>query len=302
MECLELTAGVFHLRGGSNMGLVVRQGQGLLIDTGLDKDAARRALRIVREMGVSLQAVFVTHAHADHFGGAYWVQRRAEVELYAPALEAAMMENPIIEPLFLFGGAAPVHELRHKFTLAKPCRVDHLVSLDERVRALDLGPFHVEVVRLPGHAPNQMGVAVDGVLFCADAFFAPQVLDKHKVPFCFDLDETVATLEMLPDLGYDLFAPGHGNACTAGEQIARACAVNRERLLEVRGLVWDALAEPSGSDGLVAAVCERLGLHLTTASGYWLTRTTVLAALSSLQQEGRVEPVVEENRLRWRSK
>jgi len=125
---VELASGVFHLQSGSNVGLVVRDGKGLLIDTGLDKDAARRALRAADELGVALEAVFITHAHADHFGGAYLLQRRAEMPLYAPALEAAMMENPIVEPLYLFSGAAPIGELRHKFTLAQPCRVDHIVE------------------------------------------------------------------------------------------------------------------------------------------------------------------------------
>ena len=108
----------------------------------------RGVLLVADELDVTLEAVFITHAHADHFGGAYLLQRRAEVPLYAPALEAAMMENPIIEPLYLFGGASPIKELRNKFTLAKPCRVDHVV---EEPGVLEIGPFQVEVIPLPGH-------------------------------------------------------------------------------------------------------------------------------------------------------
>lgn len=88
VERVELARGIFYLQGGSNMGLVVRDGKGLLIDAGLDKDAARRALRVADELGVVLEAVFITHAHADHFGGAHFLQRRLEVPFYAPALEA----------------------------------------------------------------------------------------------------------------------------------------------------------------------------------------------------------------------
>ena len=45
MKRVELAPGVFHLQGGSNMGLAVQDGKGLLIDAGLDKDAAKQALR-----------------------------------------------------------------------------------------------------------------------------------------------------------------------------------------------------------------------------------------------------------------
>ncbi len=295
MRQVELTPGVFHLQGGSNMGLVAQEGKGLLIDTGLDKDTARRALRAADELGVALEGVFLTHAHADHFGGAHFLQRRLEVPLYAPTLEAAMMENPIIEPLYLFGGAAPIGELRHKFTLAKPCRIDHVVEPGP----LEIGPFHVEVVPLPGHAPNQVGVAVGEVLFCADAVFPTETLQKHKVTFCVDLDETLATLEQLPNLPYARFAPGHGPAYEVGDEITCACAANRERLEEVRERVYAALGEPLKTSDLVQRVADHFGLQLTTATAYFLTRTTVLAALSSLERAGKVIAIMGDNRLLW---
>jgi len=295
VEQVELASGIFHLRGGSNMGLVVRDGKGLLIDAGLDKDAARHALRVADELEVTLAAVFITHAHADHFGGAHFLQRRLGVPIYAPALEAAMMENPIIEPLYLFGGAAPIGELRHKFTLAKPCRIDHVVEPGP----LEIGPFQVEVVPLPGHAPNQVGVAIEDVLFCADAVFPAETLQKHRVIFCVNLDETLATLERLPILPYTHFAPGHGPAYTAGEETAHICAANRERLEEVREQVYAALEEPRGTPALVQQVTDHFGLRLMTATAYFLARTTVLAALSSLERAGEVAVVMEENRLLW---
>ena len=295
MKQVELAPGVFHLQGGSNVGLVVQDGRGLLVDTGLDKDAARRALKALDALGVALEAVFLTHAHADHFGGAYLLQRRTEAPLYAPALEAAMMENPVIEPLYLFGGAAPIGELRHKFTLAQPCRVDHRVEPGP----LEIGPFQAQVLALPGHAPNQMGVGVGDVLFCADAVFPVETLRKHKVIFCADLDEALATLERLPSLPYARFAPGHGPAYAAGDEIARICAANRDRLEQVRQRVYAALEEPQETPAVVRQVADHFGLRLKTATAYFLTRTTVLAALSSLEQAGEVAAVMGDNRLLW---
>jgi len=296
MKRVELAPGIFHLQSGSNIGLVVQDGKGLLIDAGLDKDAARRVLRAADELEVTLVAVFVTHAHADHFGGAYYLQSRLGVPLYAPALEAAMMEHPLIEPLYLFGGASPIGELRHKFTLAHPCRTDHIVEPGP----LEIGPFRMEVVSLPGHAPNQFGVAVGEVLFSADAVFPAETLQKHKVTFCMDLDETLTTLERLPDLPYAYFAPGHGPAYEAGDEIAGACAANRERLEEVRAQVRAALEEPQGTAAVIQHIADHFGLRLANATAYFLTQTTILAALSSLERSGEIEAVVEGNRLLWR--
>jgi glyoxylase-like metal-dependent hydrolase (beta-lactamase superfamily II) len=310
MRQVELAPNVFHLQGGSNMGLAVRDGKGLLIDAGLDKDAARQALRSAEGLGVTLEAALLTHAHADHFGGAYLLQQRLGLPLYAPALEAAMMEHPSLEPLYLFGGAAPIGELRGKFTLAQACRIEHVILNREDAKnakevvtmdcTLEIGAWRVEVVPLAGHAPNQVGVAVGEVLFCADAVFPAETLEKHKLTFCVDLDETLATLKRLPDLPYTRFAPGHGPAYGAGEEIARACAANRARLEEVRERVYAALEAPQETATVLRQVAEAFGLRMATATAYLLTQTTVLAALSSLERAGEVNAVMEDNRLLWR--
>ena len=70
MKRVELAPGIYHLQSGSNMGLIMRNGKALLIDTGLDRDTGRRALRAVEVQNATLEAVVVTHALADHFGGA----------------------------------------------------------------------------------------------------------------------------------------------------------------------------------------------------------------------------------------
>ncbi len=300
MECEVLAPSVFHLQSGSNMGLIVRDGQALLIDTGLDGDAGRRALRIIEEQGARLAAIVVTHAHADHFGGAQFLQRRLRVPLYAPDLEAAMMEHPIIEPLYLFGGAAPIEELRSKFTLAEPCQVTEVVYPGP----LQIGPFQMDIVPLPGHAPNQIGVGVGSaerrVLFCADAIFPEETIEKHKVLFCVDLDETLKTIRALAQQPYDCFAPGHGPTYAAGASISTICRANQDRLEEIRDVIYEALEAPMETSSLVQHVAERFDLRITRPTAYFLTRTTVLAALSSLERAKRTAAVTQRNKLTWK--
>jgi glyoxylase-like metal-dependent hydrolase (beta-lactamase superfamily II) len=174
--------------------------------------------------------------------------------------------------------------------------VDHLLEPGPA----EVGPFQIEVVPLGGHAPNQVGVAVEDVLFCGDAVFPLEALDKHKIPFYYDLDDGKVTLDRLPGLPYTYFAPGHGPAYGCGEEISSVCAVNQGRLTEIRSLVYDELEEPQETSALLRRTAEHFELELEAATMFFLVRTTILAALASLEREGEVTTVLEDNRLLWR--
>lgn len=295
MELVQLTESAYQLRGGSNAGLIVQAGRAVLVDTGLDRDTARKILRHLEGLKVALAAVVITHAHADHCGGAATIRVRTGAPVYAPALEAAIVANPLLEPLYLFSGAAPAAELRHKFTLAEACPVDGVLEAGDRV----LGDVPFTVISAPGHAPNQMMVAGGGVCFAADAIFAPDVLYKHGIPFCVDVDQTLATLKALPGLDgtYAAFVPGHGPAVAS---IAPWAAENAARLDEVRQAVADALAQTGDVGEIVRLAADRFGLAIPNPVIFWLTQTTVLACLASLQRAGRAGVQVIGNRLCWK--
>jgi len=296
MELVPLSGGAYQLRGGSNAGLIIHDGRGVLVDTGLDRDTAKKILRHVEALGIRLAAVVITHAHADHFGGAATIRNRTGVPVYAPALEAAVIENPILEPLYLFSGALPPAELRHKFTLAEPCRVDELLSAGDLV----LGGVPVEIIPAPGHAPNQVMVAGGEVCFVADAVFASEVVAKHGIPFYVDVDQAAATFDALASLDgrYAAFVPGHGAAVP---RIGPLAAENAARLAEVRATVASALTAGDEPDAITRLTADRLGVTIASPVIYWLTQTTVLACLAALQRAGRAQVTVSANRLQWRA-
>ena len=76
-------------------------------------------------------------------------------------------------------------------------------------------------------------------------------------------------------------------------------AVNHERLIEIRNTVFEGAKEPRETSELVKEVADHLGLNLSSATSFFLTRATVLAALSSLEKAGHIVTVVEDNRLLW---
>lgn len=293
LQFSQVCEGIYALQGGSNVGFIVQEGKALLVDMGMDDDAARRAIRCLGELDAVPVGLVITHAHADHFGGAAAFVRRTGAPVFASALEAAIIRHPILEPITLYGGASPPPTLRQKFLLASPCPVTQEVEPGP----LSVGGISVEVVPLPGHAPAQMGLVVGDVLFCADAYFPQDVLARHGIPFFYDFDTALETLEWLRQTKYRAYLAGHGPWRAEVRDVAGA---NQGRLLEIRAWVREAVREARETEALVAGLAQRYGLHLTTPTQFVLTRGSLLAVLSSLVADGEVAAALDGDRLVWR--
>lgn len=290
---LDFGAGAYAFLGGSNIGGIACGGRAIMVDAGLDRSVSKKALRQLETLGARLEALVITHGHTDHFGGAGWLGERG-VPIYAPALEGVFATHPLLEPLFLYGGAAPIRELQGKFTLAQ-----EFVPRIETVTpgALTLAGLELHLISLPGHAPAQLGVAYGDVLYCGDVVFPQETLARHPILFCTDLDAWLETLAGLPVLPYTHFVPGHGEPVQAIAPLAEA---NTARLREIRDQVWEALAEPHESAAVLRAVAVHFDVTFAAPQFYLLALTTIHAALTSLQRAGAAAVEMVENRMVWR--
>ena len=300
MQLTQLDEQTWVIQGGANIGVIAHEGRCLIIDSGMDKDAGRDILNQVKKLGLTPTALLVTHAHADHFGGAHYLVRQTGLKVYATRVEAAVMSGPILEPLYLFSGAQPPPELQHKFLLAKPCPVDIVLSGNEQ--SVDEVP--VSVVSLPGHSVEQVGVAFGNTFFVGDAFLTPEILDKHRIPFYTDVHTGLATLTTLKTqiLPFKHIVAGHGEIYTSIEQTNRAIEYTIERLESILDSIRVALAhgEARSAADILSAVARARGAQIQVLPQYVLYNTTVQSALSTLNARGEICPLFQDNSLVWR--
>src|SRR5437773_821025 len=256
MQLTQFGEHTWVIQGGANIGVIAYGERCLIIDSGMDKDIGRDILNQVKKLGLTPTALLVTHAHADHFGGAHYLVRQTGLKVYATCVEAAVMSGPILEPLYLFSGAQPPPELQHKFLLAKPCPVDIVLLGNEQT----VDEIPVSVVSLPGHSVEQVGVAFGNTFFVGDAFLTPEILDKHRIPFYTDIHSGLATLTTLKTqiIPFKHIVAGHGDIYTSIEQTNRAIEYTIERLesiLEnIRAALADGEARPAAD--LLSAVAQ----------------------------------------------
>ena len=292
MELRMITDSVGYIPDAVNIGVIRDGSEAILVDTGLDRGTAKEILKTLEGAGLTVKAIINTHHHADHIGGNAYIKNRTGATIYASEIEAGLIESPILEPTYLFSGAAPLQGLRNRFLLAKPSKVDHVVTGNK----LAIGGVEVDIVGLAGHSPNQIGVAVDGVLFCADTVFSMRVVEKYKLPFVQDVVGLKESLRTLKASRYDRYIPSHAGA---KEDITELADENLEAIHGIEAMVLEVLEEPHTTEGVLAGLCDATGLELDRAQAYYLNNTLTMAYLSSLQSDGRVRVVFQGNLLHW---
>jgi glyoxylase-like metal-dependent hydrolase (beta-lactamase superfamily II) len=294
----QISERIFYIPGSNNLGVVATgDGGAIAIDTGLDKDTGRLIRKALDEARLTLRAIINTHHHADHIGGNdYLIRNLPGVEIYAPRLEAALIEHPILEPIYLNMGAQPAAALQNKWLMAKGTPVQHIID-GER---LEVEGVSFEVVALPGHSINQIGLAVDRVCFAADGFFGPALLQKHGIPYAHDVGAQLASLDRLAARADLYFLPGHGDL-TARDALEELLAANQAAITRSTQLVRAALADPAELHTVARRVQRTLGLNLAAIPQYAIFVSAVAAHLSYLETQGQARVVLEESGMVWSS-
>jgi len=289
MEIRKIAGQVHYVPNPVNICVVYTKDSAVLVDSGIDENFARKLCRLLEKPAKFL---INTHSHADHCGGNAFLKDKFSVHVLAPEIERQIIESPILEPFYLFG-AAPPKELQTKFLMAKPCRVDETLEPG----TLTLQDLTLSIVPLGGHSPNQVGVAVDKILFCADALFSKGAIEKYKMFVVYDVKNFLQTLDLLERSKYDFFLPSHGDL--TGD-ITELLNLNRKVVENVSNEILKLLKTPRTFDELLTKLLNGFNIEVKNLVQYVLYRSTVHAYLSYLSDEGYVERDLVASSLLWR--
>ncbi len=281
--------------GGVNAVVLEHRGRAVLIDSGPDRDSGKRLLRGIRERSWKLEAILTSHAHADHFGGHAALLRQLDVPVLAPPVEAELMRAPLLEPSYLFHGAAPLAELTSRWFQAEASRVDQVIAAGP----LTLIDLPLELLAVDGHAHRQLALRVDDVLVAADAVFAATVAARHPLLFAHDVRAQADAAALVGDDGARLAIPGHGEPDTpAALAQATLAAIDRGHAA-IRAALEAHEGAGATTTQVLRHVAQALGASTDDLARWHLLHTTVSAYLSAARARGTCQPRIVDGALRW---
>ena len=287
-ELIQITDHNYYIDSPTKVGIYESApGRVWLIDSGSDKDGGKKVWKHLQEQGWTAEGILLTHAHADHVGGAKLLMERCGCRVFANGRERCFARYTTLEPALLYGGYPP-GALRNKFLVAAavPCE--------------DMGdaplPAGLEILALPGHSPEQCGIRTpEGVLYCGDVVSSAATLEKYHINYVFDVRDALDCLEGLALTEAKWYLPAHAALTTDILPLAKQ---NWDKMQEILENICVICRRPTGFEDLLATLVSHYGLTLDF-NQYVLVGSTVRSYLAYLLDMGRLQTVFTENRMQW---
>ena len=133
--------------------------RGLIVDPGDEPD---RILTTVEQMGMTIEAILVTHCHFDHIGAVAPLATATGAPVYCPELERPVLAD--IMSFVPFPGIGPFESY----------------EADETVKGgetLELAGMTIDVIFTPGHSPGHVTYSIrdEEAMFSGDVLFQGSV-------------------------------------------------------------------------------------------------------------------------------
>jgi hydroxyacylglutathione hydrolase len=173
--------------------------QAVIVDPG---EEAERLLAAVDTLGVTVEAILVTHCHFDHIGAVAPIATATGAPVYCPEIERPVLADVMkwVPP-----GFGPFESYE----------ADHTVAGGER---LSLAGIDFEVIFTPGHSPGHVTYAAPGALLSGDVLFQGSVgrVDLPGGDWA-TLERSIETL-LLAHPAETVVYPGHMGVTTLGRE------------------------------------------------------------------------------------
>ena len=173
--------------------------EGMIVDPA---DEAGQILKVIKELGLEIEVIVLTHGHPDHIAALKKVKEATGAGIAIHADDAESLQHQYLG--FAFG-----------LVYETPPPPDRLLEEEDRI---NIGELNFRVIHTPGHSPGSICLLGHGVLFSGDTLFN-RGIGRYDLPGG-DYDQLMnniqAKIMTLPD--ETIVYAGHGPDSTIGSE------------------------------------------------------------------------------------
>lgn len=256
----------------------------ILIDTGHIHEAMDLC-QYFSTQNLKVIGIINTHGHIDHVGANFKLQEEHDCQIAMPYVDHIYCEDisryymsfstSVVEGLAVYGQGT--------------FNVTHFIG--EKETEFEFCGQVFKCIGLRGHTYNQKGIVTpDGICFLGDSLIHVDVLEKSKFPVVTNIGWHFEAMHSLKSLSYEMYVLGHGSILTdLDETIGKNVEYFHRKINEVEGLLESA----SKFDALMFELNKLYNIRKNIFK-YFVAERTIRAILSYLEQQGRIEIVIEE--------
>ncbi|MBQ2971274.1 MAG: MBL fold metallo-hydrolase [Ruminococcus sp.] len=289
-ELIKASENCYYIDSPSKVGIYKQSDNGVyLIDSGSDNNSAKKTLRICEEQGWGIKGIINTHAHADHIYGNAYIQQRTGCDIFCSELDRPFIEYPIINPLHIYGGYIP-KEMEHKFFLAKPSKAKSINCSDF--------PSELRTYDISGHSLGMIAIITpDNTAFVGDIVSSEEIIKKYGITYLLDIKKHLESLDFVENVSADRFIMSHVETV---DDIRPLIRLNREKIFEICDVILVLSKEPLTFESLLQKLFYHYDLRMSIRQ-HSLVGSTVRSYLSYLKNEGKLDIVIDDNLILWKT-
>ncbi|AJD32769.1 MBL fold metallo-hydrolase [Clostridium sporogenes] len=291
MELTKIKGNSYYINFPTNIGVYIFKNKNcLLIDTGKNKYDGKKIEEILLENGLHPKYIVNTHSHLDHCGGNLLFKENYPGCLtYTSFKEKLFMENHDLNAAMLFS-ASPI-KLIYKSN--KNISVDYI--LDYGINKINDEKF--EVISLKGHSPEQIGfITPEKVCFLGDSIFSDETIKKYSLPYYYDLEDSIKSLEIIKNIVADYFVISHCDRVLEKNEIINLADKNMKNIKKHINIILELLDQPLTKEDILEnlVILEDLKLNFNQ---YHLYTGALSAFIAYLFHKNLIDYSIEDGKL-----
>ena len=204
----------------------------LFFDSG--RDPSPELLELLERENLRVRAVLCTHLHEDHIANNEALVLRYGTEIYASKGDVAELRSRDSAPY-------PILEIGDGETLR-------------------IGGVEIRLLPLAGHTEGQTAyVTPDGVCCVGDAIMTEKPLERAKIPYMDDVDESMVSMERLRQTEHPLYVVAH-KGVVSREELSELIDRNIQKELELYELLRSRITEATPMEEVITDFIREAGV------------------------------------------